>query len=157
MATRLIDPAASCAVESVGVKLKALIQKRFKRSLSIRQVDTGSCGACVSEIISACNPLYDLGRFGVQFVASPRHADCLLVTGPVSKNMALALKKTYEACPEPKFVITCGDCGLHAGMFAGSYYVQEQVQDIVPVALHIPGCPPSPLVIIQALLAFLKS
>lgn len=133
-----------------------MIRKNFNRSLHIRQVDTGSCGACVSEIISANNPIYDLQRFGIDFVASPRHADCLLVTGPVSKNMLLALKKTYAAMPEPKFVITCGDCALNGGLFKDSYYVETAVKDILPVALHIPGCPPSPPDIIQALLTFLR-
>ena len=126
------------------------------KSLNIREVDTGSCGACESEIISANNPIYDLQRFGVNFVASPRHADALLVTGPVSKNMLLALKRTYEAMPEPKFVITAGDCALDGGAFKGSYYTEGPVNKILPVVLHIPGCPPSPLAIIKSLLAFLR-
>ncbi|MDD5246732.1 MAG: hydrogenase, partial [Candidatus Omnitrophica bacterium] len=107
--TRQIDTGISRAAESSGLELKSLIQKKFGRSLNIREVDTGSCGACESEIISANNPIYDLQRFGVNFVASPRHADALLVTGPVSKNMLIALKNTFAAMPEPKFVITCGD------------------------------------------------
>lgn len=147
---------SSPGIELAGRELKRLIQKNFGRSLHIRQVDTGSCGACESEIIAANNPLYDLARFGVAFVASPRHADALLVTGPVTRNMLLALKSTYEAMPEPKFVITCGDCAADAGPFKGSYYVHGAVKNILTVALHIPGCPPSPLEIIQALLVFLK-
>jgi len=143
-------------IEAAGLELRSLIQKRFGRSLHIREVDTGSCGACESEIISANNPIYDLQRFGISFSASPRHADALLVTGPVSKNMLIALKKTYEAMPEPKFVITCGDCALDGGLFKGSYYVEGAVKDILPSALHIPGCPPSPLMIIQTLLEFLR-
>ncbi|PIP68037.1 MAG: hydrogenase [Candidatus Omnitrophica bacterium CG12_big_fil_rev_8_21_14_0_65_45_16] len=143
-------------IETTGLELKSLIQKRFGRSLHIREVDTGSCGACESEIISANNPIYDLQRFGISFVASPRHADALLVTGAVSKNMLTALKRTYEAMPEPKFVVTCGDCALDGGLFKGSYYVEGAVKDILPVALHIPGCPPSPLSIIQTLLEFLR-
>ena len=143
-------------VRQAGLELKFLIQKKFGRSFYIRQLDSGSCGACESEIISANNPIYDLQRFGVNFVASPRHADALLVTGPVSKNMLLALKKTYQAMPEPKFVITCGDCALNGGPFQGSYYIEGAVKDILPVALHIPGCPPNPLNIIQALLTFLR-
>jgi Ni,Fe-hydrogenase III small subunit len=154
--TRHIDAGLSAQIESEGSQLKSLILKKFSRSLHIREVDTGSCGACESEIISANNPIYDLQRFGINFVASPRHADCLLVTGPASKNMLVALKKTYESMPEPKFVITCGDCALDGGLFKGSYYVAGEVKDFLPVVLHIPGCPPSPLVIIKTLLSFLK-
>ena len=154
--TRHIDSELVGQIESSGSELKSLILKKFGRSLHIREVDTASCGACESEIISANNPIYDLQRFGINFVASPRHADALLVTGPVSKNMLLALKKTYEAMPEPKFVITLGDCALNGGVFKGSYYVEGAVKDILPVALHIPGCPPRPLMIIQTLSAFLQ-
>lgn len=156
MVTRHIGPDLSIKIESAGHELRSLIQKKFGRSLHIREVDTGSCGACESEIISANNPIYDLQRFGINFTASPRHADALLVTGPVSKNMLLALKKTYEAMPEPKFVFTLGDCALNGGIFKGSYYVEGAVKDILPVALHIPGCPPSPITIMQTLLAFLR-
>lgn len=154
--TRNIDQELMCRIESNGSELKSLILKKFGRSLHIREVDTGSCGACESEIISANNPIYDLQRFGINFVASPRHADCLLVTGPVSKNMLVALKKTYEAMPEPKFVITCGDCALSGSLFKDSYYIEGAVKDILPVELHIPGCPPNPLVIIRTLLDFLR-
>jgi len=154
--TRHIELEFSKEIEATGSELKSLIQKKFGRSLHIREVDTGSCGACESEIISANNPIYDLQRFGVNFVASPRHADALLVTGPVSKNMLSALKKTYAAMPEPKFVVTCGDCALNGGLFKGSYYVEGAVKDILPVILHIPGCPPSPIAIIKALLEFLR-
>lgn len=143
-------------LEAIGCELKALIYQRFKRSLHIREVDTGSCGACESEIIAATNPIYDIQRFGIDFAASPRQADALLVTGPVSKNMLIALKKTYEAMPGPKFVITVGECALDGGVFRGSYYVHGAVKDILPVVLHIPGCPPAPFAIIQALLVFLK-
>lgn len=151
-----IEPEFSDEIESLGVELKSLIRKKFGKSLHIRQVDTGSCGACESEIISSLNPIYDLQRFGINFVASPRHADALLVTGPVSKNMRLALEKTYDAMPEPKFVITCGDCALDGGIFKDSYYIQDPVKDILPVVLHIPGCPPGPEKIIRAMLAFLR-
>jgi len=154
--TRHIEPGLSGKIDPAGRELKSLIQKKFGRSLYIRQLDSGSCGACQSEIISANNPIYDLQRFGVNFVASPRHADALLVTGPVSRNMFIALKKTYEAMPEPKFVITCGDCALNGGPFKDSYYVCRAVKDILPVVLHIPGCPPSPLQIISALNTFLR-
>lgn len=154
--TKNIEPVLYKEIESSGAQLRKLIQHKFGKSLHIREVDTGSCGACESEIISANNPIYDISRFGVNFVASPRHADALLVTGPVSKNMEIALKKTYDAMPEPKFVITCGDCALDGGIFKGSHYVEGAVKSIVPVVLHIPGCPPSPLTIIQRLLAFLR-
>lgn len=154
--TKHIDACSSGAIESAGLELKSLVQKKFGKSLHIRQVDTGSCGACESEIISANNPFYDLQRFGINFVASPRQADALLVTGPVSRNMLIALNKTYQAMPEPKFVITLGDCAFDGGVFKDAYYVHGAVKDILPVALHIPGCPPSPLDIIQALLMFLR-
>jgi Ni,Fe-hydrogenase III small subunit len=142
-------------VESMGLELKDLVHKKFGRSFHIREVDTGSCGACESELISANNPIYDLQRFGISFVASPRHADALLVIGPVSKNMVIALKKTYEAMPEPKFVIALGDCALDGGIFKDSYYVEGAVSSVLPVVLRIPGCPPKPLDILNALLEFL--
>lgn len=153
--TRQIDSNLVVQAESRGSELRSVILKRFGRSLHIREIDTGSCGACESEIISANNPIYDLQRFGINFVASPRHADCLLVTGPISKNMLTALKKTYEAMPGPKFVITCGDCALHGGIFKSSYYVEGGAGDVLPTALHIPGCPPSPQTIIETLVGFL--
>lgn len=146
---------APAEIENIGRDLKRAIHAKFGRSFHIREVDTGSCGACESEIIACSNPLYDIQRFGIDFVASPRHADALLVTGPVSKNMALALKKTYEALPEPKFVITLGDCAKDGGVFKGSYYARDGVENILPVILHIPGCPPDPLTIMRSLLSFL--
>jgi Ni,Fe-hydrogenase III small subunit len=156
VATKEIAPCATSAYESAGIELKKFIAKKFGRSLNIREVDTGSCAACESEIIACNNPLYDIGRFGINFVASPRHADCILVTGPVSKNMAAALKSAYDAMPEPKFVITVGDCAFDGGVFKGSYYVENGVKAILPVVLHIPGCPPDPETIIKSLLNFLK-
>ena len=150
------ETGSSLEYESCGQELKDLIIRKFGRSLHIREVDTGSCAACESEIIACNNPIYDIQRFGINFVASPRHADCLLVTGPVSKNMVTALKSTYEATPEPKFVITLGDCALDGGPFKGSYYIEGGVKNILPVALHIPGCPPNPETIIKTLLKFLK-
>ena len=148
--------AASLEIENLGAELKRTIHKNFGRSFHIREVDTASCGACESEIIACSNPLYDIQRFGIDFVASPRHADALLVTGPVSKNMELALKKTYEAMPEPKFVISLGDCAKSGGLFKDSYYTCGGVGNVLSVTLHIPGCPPSPLVIMKALVSFLK-
>ncbi len=143
-------------IEKLGPELKKLVQAKFGRSFHIREVDTGSCGACESEIIACSNPMYDVQRFGIDFVASPRHADALLVTGPVSRNMALALKKTYEAMPEPKFVITLGECAADGGAFKESYYTLGGVPDILPVVFHIPGCPPSPKQIIAHLLSFIQ-
>jgi len=143
-------------IEKMGVELRRAIHARFGRSFHIREVDTGSCGACESEIIACSNPLYDIQRFGIDFVASPRHADALLVTGPVSRNMELALKKTYEAMPEPKFVISLGDCAKNGSLFKDSYYTLGGVESVLPVALHISGCPPDPLMIMQALLLFLQ-
>ena len=143
-------------IEKMGQELKKTIHAKFSRSFHIREVDAGSCGACESEIIACSNPLYDIQRFGIDFVASPRHADALLVTGPVSKNMELALKKTYEAIPKPKFVISLGDCAKGGGLFKDSYYTCGGVENVLPVTLHIPGCPPSPLTIMKTLLAFLQ-
>jgi Ni,Fe-hydrogenase III small subunit len=143
-------------LEVVGLELQKLIRNKFGRSLHIREVDTGSCGACESEIIATTNPIYDIQRFGINFVASPRHADCLLVTGPVSKNMAVALKKTYEAVPAPKFVITLGDSALNGGIFKEAYYTEGGVKNVIPVTFHIPGCPPKPIDIMKSLIAFLK-
>lgn len=143
-------------LQKLGDELKKEIHAKFSRSFHIREVDTGSCGACESEIIACSNPLYDIQRFGIDFVASPRHADALLVTGPVSKNMELALIKTYEAMPDPKFVITLGDCARKDGLFKDSYYTCSGAENILPVILHIPGCPPSPAIIIKTLLAFLR-
>jgi len=157
MASADILSARTGSVEAIGKELKAEILKKFGRSFHIREVDTGSCGACESEIMACSNPLYDIQRFGIDFVASPRHADALLVTGPVSKNMEIALKKTYEAMPEPKFVVSLGDCAKGGGLFKGSYYTCGGVENVLPVTLHIPGCPPSPLVIMKTLLLFLKN
>lgn len=143
-------------IEAMGAELKELIRLKFGKSLHIREVDTASCGACESEIIACSNPMYDIQRFGIDFVASPRHADALLVTGALSKNMELALKKTYQAMPEPKFVITLGDCTSNKSVFKGSYYTSGAISDILPVCLHIPGCPPTPKQIILSLLDFLE-
>ena len=143
-------------LEALGEELKGLINKKFKRSFHIREVDTGSCGGCESEIIATTNPIYDIQRFGIDFVASPRHADALLVAGPVSRNMELALRRTFEAMPKPSVVITLGDCALDGGKFAGSYYTLGGVKNLLPVILHIPGCPPNPTEIIKHLVSFLK-
>ena len=123
----------------------------LRRSLQVRQVDAGSCNGCEAEFAAAFGPVYDVERFGVRLVASPRHADALVVTGPVTKNMAEPLVKTFEATPGPKLVIALGDCARDCGVFAGGYGVTGSVADILPVDVEIPGCPPSPDVIIAAL------
>jgi Ni,Fe-hydrogenase III small subunit len=125
------------------------------RSLSIRQVDAGSCNGCELEIHALNNAFYDIERFGLHFVASPRHADVLLVTGPVTRNMREALERTYNATPDPKWVVAVGDCAVDGGIFAGSYAVAGGVKDAIPVDLHIRGCPPSPTALLQGLLALL--
>jgi Ni,Fe-hydrogenase III small subunit len=132
------------------------MNKIFGKSLKIRQVDAGSCNACEWECTALTNPIYDIQRFGIDFVASPRHADVLLVTGPVSRQMELALKKTYLAMPDPKIVITCGDCSNDGGVFKGSYAVTDGVNNVIPVDYHIPGCPPSPTTITRKLLKLMK-
>ncbi|MGH7303557.1 MAG: NADH-quinone oxidoreductase subunit B family protein [Candidatus Rokuibacteriota bacterium] len=139
-------------IERIGGRLAAEIARLFGRSLAIRQVDAGSCNGCELEIGGLTGPHYDLERFGVHFVASPRHADCLLVTGPVTRNMAEALKRTWLATPDPKFVVAVGDCGRDGGIFRGSYAVVGGVADVVPVDAVIPGCPPSPAMLLAGLL-----
>jgi Ni,Fe-hydrogenase III small subunit len=129
---------------------------RLGRSLSIRAVDAGSCNGCELEIHALSNAFYDLERFGLRFVASPRHADVLLVTGPVTRNMREALERTYAATPDPKWVVAVGDCAVDGGIFAGSYAVAGGVHDVVPVDLHIRGCPPSPTQLLKGLLALLE-
>jgi Ni,Fe-hydrogenase III small subunit len=131
-------------------------RRRLGRSLSIRQVDAGSCNGCELEIHALSNAFYDLERFGLRFVASPRHADVLLVTGPVTKNMREALERTYRATPDPKWVVAVGDCAADGGVFSGSYAVVGGVSQVVPVDLHISGCPPSPNQLLQGLLALLE-
>lgn len=136
-------------------RLDAVARRRIGRSLSIRQVDAGSCNGCELEIHALNNAFYDLERFGFSFVASPRHADVLLVTGPVTKNMAEALKRTFEATPDPKWVISVGACALDGGIFAGSYAVAGGVGEVIPVDLHVPGCPPTPTALLEGLLLLL--
>src|SRR6187397_2859855 len=128
---------------------------RLGRSLSIREVDAGSCNGCELEIHALSNAFYDLERFGLRFVASPRHADVLMVTGPVTKNMREALERTYNATPGPKWVVAVGSCAADGGVFARSYAVEGGVKEVIPVDLHIPGCPPSPVALLRGLLALL--
>jgi len=133
------------------VDFQKKIDTIFKRSLRIRQVDAGSCNACEWECTALTNPIYDIQRFGIDFVASPRHADVLLVTGPVSRQMELALKRTYIATPEPRLVIACGDCAKDGGIYKGSYAVTNGVSPVIPVDGYIPGCPPSPTALMLGL------
>ena len=148
-----IDPAA---LAEFGEALKRVAGRRFGRSLAIRQVDAGSCNGCELEINALNNAFYDIERFGLRFVASPRHADVLLVTGPVTKNMREALERTYNATPNPKWVVAVGDCAADGGMFAGSYACAGGVSAVLPVDLHIRGCPPRPIDLIKGLLALVQ-
>ena len=141
---------------ALAAKLDKAAQKRLGRSLSIRMVDAGSCNGCELEINALSNAFYDLERFGLQFVASPRHADVLFVTGPVTKNMREALERTYQAMPSPKWVVAVGDCAIDGGCFADSYAVVGGVSEVVAVDLHIRGCPPSPTDLLKGLLALLE-
>jgi Ni,Fe-hydrogenase III small subunit len=156
----LTEPAPQiddAALAEVGAALAQTARRRLGRSLSIREVDAGSCNGCELEIHALGNAYYDLERFGLRFVASPRHADLLLVTGPVTKNMRMALERTYDATPNPKWVVAVGDCARDGGCFAGSYAVVGGVSAVVPVDLHIPGCPPPPLEILRGLLTLLQA
>jgi Ni,Fe-hydrogenase III small subunit len=150
-------PAADdAALAELAGKLDAAARRRLGRSLSIREVDAGSCNGCELEIHALNNAFYDLERFGLRFVASPRHADVLMVTGPVTRNMREALERTYNATPDPKWVVAVGDCAANGGVFAGSYAVAGGVKDVIPVDLHIRGCPPRPLQLLQGLLALME-
>ena len=145
------------ALAELGGRLAVESRRRLGRSLSVRQVDAGSCNGCELEINAVNNAFYDLERFGIRFVASPRHADVLLVTGPVTKNMRIALERTYAATPDPKWVVAVGGCALDGGCFAGSYAVVGGGAAVIPVDLHIPGCPPRPIEILKGLLALLET
>ena len=144
------------ALTEFGAALKRVARRRFGRSLAIREVDAGSCNGCELEIHALNNAFYDIERFGLHFVASPRHADVLLVTGPVTKNMREALECTYRATPNPKWVVAVGDCAADGGMFAGSYACIGGVSAVLPVDLHIRGCPPRPIDLIRGLLALVQ-
>src|SRR6201996_9409582 len=144
----LTEPAPSAddrALAEVGAALRQAARRRLGRSLSVREIDAGSCNGCELEIHAINNAYYDAERFGLRFVASPRHADVLVVTGPVTKNMRDALERTYHATPDPKGVFAIGDCARDGGCFAGSYAVIGGVSEVIPVDLHIPGCPPTPM------------
>ena len=145
------------ALAALAQRVDRAAWRRLGRSLSIREVDAGSCNGCELEIHALNNAFYDLERFGLRFVASPRHADILLVTGPVTKNMREALRRTYDATPDPKWVVAVGDCAVDGGVFTGSYAVIGAVENVVPVDLHIRGCPPRPTQLLAGLLALLES
>jgi Ni,Fe-hydrogenase III small subunit len=136
--------------------MQAEIQAVLGRALCIRQVDAGSCNGCELEIHALNNPVYNIEGLGIRFVASPRHADLLLVTGPVSWNMATALRRTWEAVPDPKLVVAVGDCGCNGGIFGASYATAGPVAAIIPVDVAVPGCPPSPLRLMQAILTAIR-
>ena len=154
--TERAPPLNDAAVTELATALGRAARRRLGRSLSIREVDAGSCNGCELEMHALSNAFYDVERFGIRFVASPRHADVLLVTGPVTKNMREALKRTYDATPAPKWVVAIGDCAKDGGCFAGSYAVVGGVSEVLPVDLHIPGCPPPPIEILKGLLGLLE-
>ena len=137
--------------------LQTRIAQVLGRALTIRQVDAGSCNGCELEIHALNNPIYHIEALGIRFVASPRHADLLLVTGPVSRNMAVALKRTYDATPDPKLVVATGDCGCTGGVFGAGYASCGAVSSVIPVDVAVPGCPPSPTAILQGILTAIST
>ena len=145
------------ALAELAANVNAAARRKLGRSLSIREVDAGSCNGCELEIHALQNVVYDLERFGLRFVASPRHADVLLVTGPVTVNMREALERTWRATPDPKWIVAVGDCGRDGGCFAGSPAIVGGVSAVLPVDLHIPGCPPTPTALLGGLLALLQT
>jgi Ni,Fe-hydrogenase III small subunit len=154
--TESAPPPDEAGLAELATRLDRAARARLGRSLAIREVDAGSCNACELEIHALNNAFYDLERFGLRFVASPRHADVLLVTGPVTKNMRLALERTYNATPGPKWVVAVGNCAIDGGIFARSYAVTGGADKVVPVDLHIKGCPPTPTDLLKGLLALLE-
>jgi Ni,Fe-hydrogenase III small subunit len=148
---------SDAALIELGKRVQDAARRKLGRSLTIREVDAGSCNGCELEIHAINNAFYDLERFGIRFAASPRHADVLLVTGPVTHNMKQALERTYAATPAPKWVVAVGDCAVDGGLFADSYAVAGGVNAVVPVDLHIRGCPPTPLQLLEGLLALLEA
>ncbi len=156
----LTEPAPApdeAALAQLAKTIDRAARAKLGRSLSIRQVDAGSCNGCELEIHALNNAFYDLERLGLRFVASPRHADVLMVTGPVTKNMRQALLRTYNATPDPKWVVAVGTCAIDGGVFSDSYAVVGGVNDVVPIDLHIRGCPPSPIELLKGLIALLEN
>jgi Ni,Fe-hydrogenase III small subunit/ferredoxin len=147
-----LSPPQRESLEAVGRQIKGRAAQMFGRSLHIREVDAGSCNGCEVEIVGLNGPVYDIERFGIHFVASPRHADLLLVTGPVTRNMELALRKTYDAMPAPRLVVAVGACGCSGGIFGQNYATCGSVDSVIPVDIYIPGCPPNPHALLQGIL-----
>lgn len=152
--TEPLDP-VDAELLALAREVDAVTRRLLGRALAIREVDAGSCNGCEIEITALSSPVYDSERFGIHFVASPRHADLLLVTGPVTRNMEIPLRKTYEATPAPKLVVAVGDCAQTCGVFRGSYAVAGSVDQVVPVDVFVPGCPPEPAAILRGILAAL--
>lgn len=144
-------------IREIGLELESVIRRRFRRSLTVRQVDAGSCNGCELEIHALNNPVYNCERFGIHFTASPRFADLLLVTGPVSHNMEIPLRRTFDATPPPRLVVALGDCACTGGLFGESYASRGAVENVIPVNARIPGCPPSPPAILSGLLGLLET
>jgi Ni,Fe-hydrogenase III small subunit len=155
-ATEAAPAPGEAELAELGWALERETGRRLGRSLSIREVDAGSCNGCELELHALNNAYYDVERFGLRFVASPRHADVLLVTGPVTKNMRQALERTYRATPGPKWVVAVGECAATGGLFGESYACVGGVGEVIPVDLHIPGCPPRPIELLKGLLALLQ-
>ena len=153
--TRPAPKPSDAALAELAQRVNKAAKAKLGRSLSVREVDAGSCNGCELEVHAMNNVIYDLERFGIHFVASPRHADVLLVTGPVTTNMKEGLIRTYNATPDPKWVVAVGDCAFNGGCFAGSYAIAGGVSDVVPVDLHIKGCPPTPTQLLEGFLALL--
>jgi len=151
-ASTLPQSAAERSLDPLGAQVKSAAQRALGRSLHIREVDAGSCNGCEVEIVGLNSPVYDIERFGIHFVASPRHADMLLVTGPVSRNMELALRKTYEATPDPRLVVAVGACGCSGGIFGQNYATVGSVDKVIPVDVYVPGCPPNPQALLRGIL-----
>ncbi|MFQ5480888.1 MAG: NADH-quinone oxidoreductase subunit B family protein [Thermodesulfobacteriota bacterium] len=152
LVTEPLAPAEDSVVELVGARLEKSIMKRFRGSLTIRMVDSGSCNACELEAQAINNPIYNAERFGIHFTASPRFADMLLVSGPVARNMEIALRRTYESMPAPKLVVAIGDCARDGGIFGKSYASLGGVNRVIPVDAYIAGCPPEPSLILGGIL-----
>ena len=150
-------PQADDALRVETQRLQEKILRHVGRALTIRHVDAGSCNGCELEIHALNNAYYNIEGLGIRFVASPRHADMLLVTGPVARHMEIALKRTYDAVPEPKLVVAVGDCGCDGGMFGESYASCGRISNVIPVDVAVPGCPPTPIALMQAILTAITS